>query len=45
VIAHCKSRLAGYKVPKRVHLVESLPKDLQGKIRKRVLRDEYESVR
>jgi len=45
VIAHCKSRLSGYKVPKRVHLAESLPKDLQGKIRKRVLRDEYESLR
>jgi acyl-CoA synthetase (AMP-forming)/AMP-acid ligase II len=45
IIAHCKSRLSGYKVPKRVHFAESLPKDLQGKIRKRVLRDEYESVR
>lgn len=45
VIAHCKARLAGYKVPKRVHFADNLPKDLQGKIRKRVLRDEYESVR
>jgi acyl-CoA synthetase (AMP-forming)/AMP-acid ligase II len=45
VIAHCKSRLSGYKAPKEVHFAESLPKDLQGKIRKRLLRDEYDVVR
>jgi acyl-CoA synthetase (AMP-forming)/AMP-acid ligase II len=38
IIAHCKSRLAKYKVPKRVVLRDALPKDLQGKIRKRILR-------
>lgn len=38
VIAHCKARLAGYKVPKAVHRVESLPTDAQGKILKRELR-------
>lgn len=34
----CKEHLAGYKVPKTVHVVESLPKDTQGKILKRELR-------
>ncbi|MFM8867413.1 MAG: class I adenylate-forming enzyme family protein [Ilumatobacteraceae bacterium] len=40
IIAHCKARLASYKVPKRVVFRNDLPKDLQGKIRKRLLRDE-----
>ena len=38
VIAHCKQHLAGYKVPKAVHLMERLPIDTQGKILKRELR-------
>ncbi len=36
--AWCKERLAPYKVPKTVHLVEALPKDTQGKTLKRKLR-------
>lgn len=38
LIAHCKSDLAAYKVPKTVHFVDALPKDAQGKILKRQLR-------
>nr|WP_198428912.1 class I adenylate-forming enzyme family protein [Nocardia bovistercoris] len=38
LLAHCKGRLAGYKVPKVVHIVDELPVDPQGKILKRVLR-------
>jgi fatty-acyl-CoA synthase len=38
VIAHTKTRLAGFKVPKAVHLVETLPKNSAGKILKRELR-------
>ena len=41
VIDHCRASLAGYKVPKAVHVVDALPKDTQGKILKRRLRDEY----
>jgi acyl-CoA synthetase (AMP-forming)/AMP-acid ligase II len=38
LIAYCKERLAGYKVPKSVRIVASLPKDTQGKMLKRELR-------
>lgn len=38
LIARARGDLAGYKVPKAVHLVDELPKDAQGKILKRVLR-------
>jgi fatty-acyl-CoA synthase len=41
LIAHCKGRLAGFKIPKRVKFVASLPKGGTGKILKRELRDEY----
>lgn len=36
--AHCKARLAGFKVPKRFTVVEALPKGGTGKILKRQLR-------
>ena len=39
VIAFCRARLAGFKVPKAVHLVEKLPVDAPGKILKRELRE------
>lgn len=39
VIAHCRSRLGGYKVPKRVIVIDDLPKGGTGKIQKVVLRD------
>ena len=38
VIAHCKQRLAGFKVPQRVVFVQELPKNSIGKILKRDLR-------
>ena len=41
LIDHARSRLAGYKVPKSIHLAASLPKNPSGKILKRSLRDEY----
>jgi acyl-CoA synthetase (AMP-forming)/AMP-acid ligase II len=36
--ALCRARLAGYKCPKRIELVDELPKTGSGKIRKSVLR-------
>jgi O-succinylbenzoic acid--CoA ligase len=36
--AHCASRLAGYKVPKRVEFVAELPRTGSGKVQRRTLR-------
>jgi fatty-acyl-CoA synthase len=41
LIAHCRTRLAGFKVPKYVVFTESLPKNPSGKILKRELRTMY----
>ncbi len=41
LIAWAKSRLAGYKIPKSVRLVEALPKTSVGKIDKRALTGEH----
>ncbi|TMC68045.1 MAG: long-chain fatty acid--CoA ligase [Chloroflexi bacterium] len=38
VIAHCKHRLAGFKVPQRVVFLDELPKNSIGKILKREIR-------
>ncbi|GAA4965692.1 AMP-binding protein [Yinghuangia aomiensis] len=41
LIAHCRTRLAGYKCPKRVDFAESLPRTATGKLRKFKLREPY----
>jgi len=41
VIAHCRERLARYKVPRRVRIVESLPLSPQGKTLKKELHRTY----
>lgn len=41
LIEHCRMHLAGFKVPKSVDLVETLPKGGTGKILKKVLREKY----
>ncbi len=38
IIAHCREHLAGFKTPKRVVIVEALPKNPSGKVLKRDLR-------
>jgi fatty-acyl-CoA synthase len=38
IITHCKSRLAGYKVPKSVILTDSIPRTASGKVQKHLLR-------
>ena len=40
-VSHCRQHLAGFKVPKRVLLRDSLPRNPSGKILKRILRDEF----
>lgn len=39
LIAHCKERLAAYKYPRRIEIVDAIPKTATGKILRRQLRD------
>jgi long-chain acyl-CoA synthetase len=41
LVAHCRSQLAAYKCPRAVDFVDHLPREDNGKIYKRKLRDEY----
>jgi acyl-CoA synthetase (AMP-forming)/AMP-acid ligase II len=41
IIEFCKERLARYKAPRSVRLVDALPKNPQGKILKREIREKY----
>lgn len=41
VIRFCEGKLAGYKKPKSVDFVQSLPRNPSGKLLKRELRDQY----
>ena len=38
IVAHCKSELASYKIPKQIRFIEALPKSTVGKILRRDLR-------
>lgn len=44
LIAHVRERLAPFKVPKRVHITDALPKSTAGKLLKRELRVRYAQV-
>ena len=39
LIAHCRSRLAGFKTPKQILFMETLPRNPSGKVLKRQLRE------
>src|SRR5690606_28411331 len=39
LIAFCRERLAGYKLPRRVLLVEALPQTASGKVSRAAVRD------
>ncbi|WP_417547734.1 AMP-binding protein [Marinobacter segnicrescens] len=41
LLAHCKATLSKYKVPKAIHLVDSLPVTAYGKLDKKVLRQQW----
>ena len=41
ILDHCRQHLAGFKVPKSVEFMESLPKGGTGKILKKLLREKY----
>jgi malonyl-CoA/methylmalonyl-CoA synthetase len=41
LIAELKKNFANYKVPKRIYLVEDLPRNAMGKVQKALLRERY----
>ena len=41
LLAHLKTQLANYKVPKRVHVVDDLPRNAMGKVQKAHLRERF----
>jgi HIP---CoA ligase len=43
VLAHCKERLAGFKVPRQVTFVDGLPRNLSGKVLKKDLRQRQDA--
>jgi long-chain acyl-CoA synthetase len=45
LIAHARERIASYKKPKHVYFVPTLPRNQQGKVLKRVLREQASAVR
>jgi long-chain acyl-CoA synthetase len=45
LLEHCRDRLAHYKCPREVEFVDALPREDNGKIYKRRLRDTYRSLR
>ncbi len=40
VVAYCREKLAGYKVPRKIEFRDELPKTLVGKVLRRALREE-----
>jgi malonyl-CoA/methylmalonyl-CoA synthetase len=44
IVDRLKRKIANYKVPKRVFVVEDLPRNTMGKVQKNVLRDRYKST-
>jgi malonyl-CoA/methylmalonyl-CoA synthetase len=41
IIAAVKEKIANFKVPKRVHFVDELPRNTMGKVQKNLLRDRF----
>jgi malonyl-CoA/methylmalonyl-CoA synthetase len=44
MLASLKTSLANFKVPKRIHVVDALPRNTMGKVQKNVLRQQYNSL-
>jgi malonyl-CoA/methylmalonyl-CoA synthetase len=41
IIRELKSKMAGYKIPKRVYFVDTLPRNTMGKVQKNLLRERF----
>jgi malonyl-CoA/methylmalonyl-CoA synthetase len=44
VIAHCRTRLANFKIPKRVEVINALPRNAMGKVQKNILRERFRLI-
>jgi malonyl-CoA/methylmalonyl-CoA synthetase len=44
VVAHLKAQIAAFKVPKRVLLVDELPRNVMGKVQKNLLRETHKGL-
>jgi acyl-CoA synthetase (AMP-forming)/AMP-acid ligase II len=44
IVAHCRGRIAGYKIPKRVEFRDAIPRTATGKIQKFKLREQFWSA-
>ena len=44
VISHCNGSLANFKVPKRVELIDDLPRNAMGKVQKNLLRQRLQDA-
>ena len=41
LISFCRDKIAGYKIPRRLQIIEELPRNPSGKILKKILREPY----
>jgi malonyl-CoA/methylmalonyl-CoA synthetase len=44
IIATLKTKIANFKVPKRVFIVSDLPRNAMGKVQKNVLREQHKTL-
>jgi acyl-CoA synthetase (AMP-forming)/AMP-acid ligase II len=44
LVSHCRGLIAGYKVPKEIHLMGALPQTASGKVQKAALRKQLEGM-
>lgn len=44
VVAHCARRLAKYKLPVQIHVVDDFPRNVTGKVQKNVLREQLDQA-
>lgn len=41
ILAKLKSSIANFKVPRRLHVIDQLPRNTMGEVQKNILRDTY----
>jgi acyl-CoA synthetase (AMP-forming)/AMP-acid ligase II len=44
LVSHCRGLIAGYKVPKEIHLTDALPQTASGKVQKAALRQQLQGT-